>query len=62
MSELLDTLQRWFVSLPHCATLGFEFIGTYGELGVQGNPAADRNYRAQTAWARNPALAPEDFA
>ena len=27
MTELLDTLQRWFVSLPHCATLGFEFIG-----------------------------------
>ena len=26
-TELLDTLQRWFVSLPHCATLGFEFIG-----------------------------------
>ncbi|NLV42605.1 MAG: hypothetical protein GXY15_15450 [Candidatus Hydrogenedentes bacterium] len=47
---------------PGAARLGFEFIGTYGELGINGNPAADRNYRAQTAWAQNPALALEDFA
>ena len=40
MTELLDTLQRWFVSLPHCATLGFEFIGV-----EDGKPTLKVNYR-----------------
>lgn len=35
--------------------LGFEFIGTYGELRAD-TPIADRNYRAQVAWAKNPAF------
>lgn len=35
--------------------LGFEFIGTYGELRAD-TVLADRNYRAQAAWAKNPDL------
>lgn len=41
---------------PGAHRLGFEFIGTYGELSAMNNPIADRNYRAQAAWARNPYL------
>ena len=41
--------------------LQFEFIGTYGEVSAIGNPLADRNYRAQSAWAENPELSLEDF-
>jgi hypothetical protein len=47
---------------PGAAKLGFEFIGTYGEVGAQDNPIADGNYRAQVAWAQNPALALGDFS
>jgi hypothetical protein len=46
---------------PSLHRLGFEFLGTYGELSAINNPLADRNYRAQVAWARNPALALDDF-
>ncbi len=40
--------------------LGFEFVGTYGELRAN-TPIAERNYRAQAAWAKNPALPFADF-
>lgn len=40
--------------------LGFEFIGTYGELRAD-TPVAERNYRAQVSWASNPLLRAEDF-
>ena len=38
---------------PGLHELGFEFVGTYGEIGVSGNAVADGNYRAQVAWAKN---------
>ncbi len=41
---------------PGLANLGFEFVGTYGEVLAQNNDLADRNYRAQVAWARAPQL------
>lgn len=47
---------------PCAAKLGFEFIGTYGEVGVRNNPVADRNYRAQVAWAENPAMTLGEFS
>ncbi len=40
--------------------LGFEFIGTYGELRAD-TLVADRNYRAQVAWARQPELSLDAF-
>lgn len=40
--------------------LGFEFLGTYGELRAD-TATADRNYRAQVAWARHPGLDYESF-
>lgn len=40
--------------------LGFEFIGTYGEIRAN-TTTADRNYRAQAAWVKNPALRLDDF-
>jgi hypothetical protein len=33
--------------------LGFEFVGTYGEIGVLGSDVADANYRAQVAYAKD---------
>jgi len=36
---------------PHLQRLGFEFVGTYGEIGVKESAVADRNYRAQAAYA-----------
>lgn len=42
-------------------TLGFEYIGTYGEVSAKENAVADRNYRAQVAWALNPRLRTVDF-
>ncbi|MBX7255329.1 MAG: hypothetical protein K1Y02_03115 [Candidatus Hydrogenedentes bacterium] len=47
---------------PGAASLGFEFIGTYGEVSAVENPLADRNYRAQVAWAKEPGLKVADFA
>jgi hypothetical protein len=41
--------------------IGFEFAGTYGEVSALGNPLADRNYRAQVAWAENSGLKLQDF-
>lgn len=41
--------------------LEFEFVGTYGELSAVNNVVADRNYRAQVAWAKEPELSVEDF-
>jgi hypothetical protein len=35
-----------------CRKLGFEFIGTYGEVSAVNNPVADANYRAQVDCAR----------
>jgi len=32
---------------PYLQRLGFEFAGTYGEIGVKENAIADRNYKAQ---------------
>jgi hypothetical protein len=40
--------------------LGFEFIGTYGELKAN-SLLADRNYRAQVFWSKNPLLAYDKF-
>ncbi len=40
MTELLNTLQRWLITLPHCATLGFEFVGV-----SHGKPTLKVNYR-----------------
>ncbi len=45
---------------PAAHALDFEFIGTYGEIRAD-TPTADRNYRAQVAWAQNPALCFDDF-
>ena len=36
---------------PALRQLGFDFAGTYGEIGAIGNPTADANYRAQVAWS-----------
>jgi len=47
---------------PGLHELGFEFAGTYGEIGLNGNAVADRNYRALAAWAKNPDLKLDDFA
>jgi len=46
---------------PAAHRLGFEFLGTYGEVSAAQGRVADRNYRAQVAWARNPRLSAEDF-
>ena len=46
---------------PGLHELGFEFVGTYGELSAVNNPAMDRNYRAQVAWAKNAGLALSSF-
>lgn len=46
---------------PGLHQLGFEFAGAYGEISARNNPLADRNYRAQVAWARNPALSLSAF-
>lgn len=46
---------------PGAHALGFEFMGTYGELSALNHPVADRNYRAQIAWAREPRLELRDF-
>lgn len=46
---------------PGAYKLNFEFIGTYGEISPTNNPLADRNYRAQVAWARNPERQRVDF-
>jgi hypothetical protein len=37
---------------PHLRRLGFEFVGTYGEIGVQGSAVADMNYRIQVDCAK----------
>ena len=36
---------------PHLHALGFEFVGTYGEIGVEGSAVADKNYRTQVECA-----------
>jgi hypothetical protein len=46
---------------PGAASLGFEFIGTYGEVSAIGSTLADRNYRAQVAWAKKPELRVAEF-
>lgn len=46
---------------PAAARLGFEFIGTYGEVSPKTHPVADRNYRAQAAWAKDPSLSLDAF-
>jgi hypothetical protein len=46
---------------PGAHRLGFEFIGTYGELSATRSTIADRNYRAQVAWGRDPDLRLDDF-
>ncbi len=45
---------------PGAHKLGYEFIGTYGELRAD-TVLADRNYRAQVVWAKNPSLKCDDF-
>lgn len=45
---------------PGAHKLGYEFIGTYGELRAD-TALADRNYRAQAAWAKNPNLKYDQF-
>jgi hypothetical protein len=47
---------------PGLAKLGFEFVGSYGEVSANGNALGDRNYRAQVAWAKDPKLLLGDFA
>lgn len=47
---------------PGLAKLGFEFVGSYGEVSANGDALADRNYRAQVAWAKDPKLLLDDFA
>jgi len=47
---------------PGLHALDFEFAGTYGELSAITNPVADRNYRAQAAWAKNPNLTLQEFS
>ena len=46
--------RREFLGLVGLGRLGFEFGGTYGEISPQMSPVADKNYRAQTEWARDP--------
>jgi hypothetical protein len=46
---------------PGVHELDFEFIGTYGEVSAVNNPLADRNYRAQVAWAKYPGLQRDEF-
>jgi len=46
---------------PGLHRLGFEFAGTYGEIAAHNNPLADRNYRAQVAWALDPKTRLDDF-
>lgn len=43
---------------PFAYNLGFEFIGSYGELSGQ-NRIADHNYRAQAIWSKGPEYSPE---
>lgn len=31
MTPLFDMVQKWFVTLPHCAALGLEFAGLEGD-------------------------------
>lgn len=45
---------------PRLHKLNFEFAGTYGELTAQA-PIADRNYRAQVAWANDASFNLEGF-
>ena len=61
-----DTTEKDYVPeiarvFPGLHRLGFEFAGTYGEISARANPLADRNYRAQVAWARNPELTLDAF-
>lgn len=56
--DYVSEIARVFPGLHH---LGFDFVGTYGELSARNNPVADHNYRAQVAWANNPNLALSDF-
>jgi len=46
---------------PGLAKLDFDFAGTYGEVSGN-NSLADRNYRAQVAWAKDPGLTLDQFA
>ncbi len=46
---------------PGLHQLGFEFVGTYGEISALDNPVAAANYRAQVAWAATPALSIKEF-
>lgn len=46
---------------PGVHQLGFDYIGTYGEVRADRGDRADRNYRAQVAWAENPGLSLADF-
>ena len=46
---------------PGLAQLKFDFVGTYGEVSAVGNLLADRNYQAQVAWAKDPALILDGF-
>lgn len=48
-------------TFPGLHRLGFEFVGTYGEIAPATSPCADRNYRAQAACARQPGFAIEAF-
>ncbi len=62
-----NTLEKDYVAniarvFPGLHELDFEFAGTYGELFAINNPLADRNYRAQAAWAKNPNLTLQEFA
>lgn len=56
--DYVAEIARVFRAMHH---LDFEFVGTYGELSAVNNPLADRNYRAQVAWAKEPSLSVEDF-
>jgi hypothetical protein len=46
---------------PGLVQLEFDFAGTYGEVSAIGNLLADRNYQAQAAWAKDPALTLDAF-
>lgn len=56
--DYVPEIARVFPGLHH---LRFDFVGTYGELSARNNALADRNYRAQVAWAKNPDLTLADF-
>jgi hypothetical protein len=56
--DYVADIARVFPGLHH---LGFEFVGTYGEITALNNPVGDANYRAQVAWANNPDLTIEEF-